>query len=182
MYFFSVSAISPLTNLTDPSSPFPKFTFEFSRRRGSPLFSSSFFNRARRTTSRRRRLSRSEQARLTRRRLTQMILFMSWRARQRHRVAEDFLRPFEVHSYFIPLPPPPPPPLSFSKKRATCNAYMQASARSPVSEPIFREMDKWRLIDHPSNQSSSQRPPRTGGETRTRRVPCTTFYYYSAFE
>lgn len=139
MYFFSVSAISPLTNLTDPSSPFPKFTFEFSRRRGSPLFSSSFFNRARRTTSRRRRLSRSEQARLTRRGLTQMILFTSWRARQRHRVAEDFLRPFEVHSYFIPLPPPPPPlslVLEKNAPRATriCKRALDHQFRSPSSE------------------------------------------------
>lgn len=181
MYFFSVSAISPLTNLTDPSSPFPKFTFEFSRRRGSPLFSSSFFNRARRTTSRRRRLSRSEQARLTRRGLTQMILFTSWRARQRHRVAEDFLRPFKVHSYFIPLPPPPLPPLSFSKKtRHVQRVY--ASERSITSFGAHLPRNGQVAVNWSSFESIIESKTSTNGRRNTRRVPCTTFYYYSAFE
>lgn len=66
---------------------------------------------------------------------------MSWRARQRHRVAEDFLRPFELHSYSIPPPPSTPSPLP----KKTCHvqrARMQARSPSLEMAHFFREMAK----------------------------------------
>lgn len=73
---------------------------------------------------------------------------MSWRARQRHRVAEDFLRPFELHSYSIP-PPPPPPSTPSPLPKKTCHvqrARMQARSPSLEMAHFFREMAKRRRL------------------------------------